>query len=80
MPPACVVERSGRSGGVVYVARDGVARRTEVKLGGDNGSLVEILSGIKPGRSRDPAGTPVEDGMRITIAAVIHRGERGEFE
>ena len=55
LPPACVVERSGRSGGVVYVARDGIARRTEVKLGGDNGSLVEVLSGLKPGRRRDPA-------------------------
>ena len=50
VPPACVVEHIGRSGGVVYVVRDGVARRTEVKLGGDNGSLAEILSGIKPGR------------------------------
>ena len=39
----------------VYVVRDGVARRTEVKLGGDDGSLVEILSGIKPGRCRGPA-------------------------
>jgi HlyD family secretion protein len=69
LPPACVVERSGRSGGVVYVARDGVARRTEVKLGGDNGSLVEIVSGIKP----DDAvilhsGTPLEDGMHVATA------------
>ena len=69
LPPACIAERSGRSGGVVYVARDGVARRTEVKLGGDNGSLVEILSGIKP----DDAvilrsGTPLEDGMRVATA------------
>ena len=48
LPPACVVERSGRSGGVVYVARDGIAHRAEVKLGGDNGSLVEVLSGLKP--------------------------------
>ncbi len=70
LPPACIVERSGRSGGVVYVARDGVARRTEVKLGGDNGSLVEILSGIKPDdvvvlRS----GTPIEDGMRVATSS-----------
>ncbi len=69
LPPACIAERSGRSGGVVYVARDGVARRAEVKLGGDNGSLVEILSGIKP----DDAvilrsGTPLEDGMRVATA------------
>ena len=51
---------------MVFVARDGIARRTEVKLGGDNGSLVEVLSGLKP----DDAvilrsGTPMEDGMRV---------------
>ena len=37
LPAACVVEHSGRAGGVVFVVRDGIARRTEVKLGGDNG-------------------------------------------
>ena len=48
VPAACVVEHSGRSGGVVFVVRDGIARRTEVKLGGDNGSQAEIRSGIGP--------------------------------
>ena len=52
VPAACVVEHSGRSGGVVFVVRDGIARRTEVKLGGDNGSQAEIRSGIRPGRFR----------------------------
>ena len=70
VPPACVIEHVGRNHGVVYVVRDGVARRTEVKLGGDNGSLVEILSGI----GSDDAvifrsGAPVEDGIRVTSVA-----------
>ena len=39
VPAACVVEHSGRSGGVVFVVRDGIVERTEVKLGGDNGTL-----------------------------------------
>ena len=57
------------TGGAVYVAHDGIARRTEIKIGGDNGSLVEILSGVKA----DDAvvlrsSTPVEDGMRVSIA------------
>jgi HlyD family secretion protein len=66
VPAACVVEHSGRSGGVVFVVRDGIARRTEVKLGGDNGSQVEIRSGINPGDSIVlPSGTPLEDGMRV---------------
>jgi RND family efflux transporter MFP subunit len=69
VPPACIFERVGRTQGVVYVARDGVARRTEVKLGGDNGTFVEIRAGIGPD---DPiimrSGTPIEDGMQIVTA------------
>jgi RND family efflux transporter MFP subunit len=66
VPSACVVEHSGRSRGVVYVARDGEAHKTVVKLGGDNGTLAEILSGIKP----DDAvvlrsSTPLEDGILV---------------
>jgi RND family efflux transporter MFP subunit len=69
VPPACVFERMGRDQGVVYVARDGVAHRTEVRLGGDNGSLVEIRSGLRPDdllilRS----GTPIEDGTAVDTA------------
>jgi HlyD family secretion protein len=69
VPANGIFARIGRSQGVVYIARDGVARRTEVKLGGDNGTLVEILSGIRPDdlvilRS----ATPVEDGMRVATA------------
>jgi HlyD family secretion protein len=69
LPAACVVEHSGRSGGVVYVVRDGLAKRTEIKLGGDNGTYAEIRSGIKPDDSVVlPSGTPLEDGMRVTVA------------
>jgi HlyD family secretion protein len=69
VPAACVVEHTGRSGGVVYVARDGIVRRTEVTLGGDNGTYAEVRSGIKPDDSIIlPSGTPLEDGMRVTVA------------
>ena len=65
---ACVVEHNGRSGGVVFVVRDGLAKRTEVKLGGDNGTYAEIRSGIKPDDSVIlPSGTPLEDGMPVTV-------------
>ncbi len=68
VPAACVVEHSGRSGGFVFVVRDGVARRTEVKLGGDTGSQVEIRSGITPDDSIVlPSGTPLEDGMQVKV-------------
>ena len=69
LPSACIVEHSGRAGGAVFVVRDGVARRTEVKLGGDNGAQVEILSGIGPDDAVvRPGGTPLEDGMRVDVA------------
>ena len=43
-----------------------MARRAEVKLGGDNGSLVEVLAGLEPGDAVIVrSGTPVEDGMRV---------------
>jgi HlyD family secretion protein len=71
VPAACVVEHTGRSGGVVYVVRDGVVKRTEVKLGGDNGTYAEIRSGIKPDDSIVlPSGIPLEDGMRVTVNQV----------
>ncbi len=69
VPTACIFEHVGRSRGVVYLARDGVARRTEVKLGGDNGTQAEILSGIRPDDLViQRSATPVEDGMRIAPA------------
>jgi HlyD family secretion protein len=69
VPAACVVEHSGRSGGIVYVVRAGIARRTEVKLGGDNGTEAEIRSGIMPDNSVIiPSGTPLEDGMPVAVA------------
>ncbi len=70
LPAPCVVEHNGQSGGVVFVVRDGIARRTEVKLGGDNGSQIEVVSGISPDDSiAVPAGAPLEDGMRVVDAA-----------
>ncbi len=72
VPAACVVEHSGRSSGVVFVVRDGIARRTEVKLGGDNGTYAEIRSGIAPDDVIVvPSGTPLEDGMRVTVADTL---------
>lgn len=66
VPSACVVEHIGRSRGAVFAVRDGVAHRVEVQLGGDNGTLAEILSGIAPDEALVlRSATPVEDGMRV---------------
>ena len=66
VPAACVVEHSGRSGGVVFVVRDGIARRTEVKLGGDNGTYAEIRSGIEPD---DPSSSRPERPLKTECAS-----------
>ncbi len=71
VPPACVMEHSGQTHGVVYLVRDGLAHRTAVELGADNGSLVEVLSGIKPGDSVVMrSGVPLEDGLAVVAEAV----------
>lgn len=67
VPAACVVGHGGRGKGVVFVAREKAARRTPVTLGADDGSSVEILTGlgpnddviVRPGTSLDD-GAPVE--------------------
>ncbi len=70
VPPACVMEHSGQTHGVVYVVRDGLAHRTPVELGADNGSLVEVLSGINPSDSVVlRSGVPLEDGLAVVAAS-----------
>jgi HlyD family secretion protein len=66
LPPACVSEHRGRSGGILYVVDKGIVRRTEVKLGADNGVLVEILEGLAPNASVVVhADSPLADGLQV---------------
>jgi HlyD family secretion protein len=75
VPSSAIVEHTGHSGGVVFVVRDGIARRAEIKLGGDNGSQSEVLSGIGPDDLVIlPSGTPLEDGMRVHVSAEPQKG------
>ncbi len=70
IPRACVVESAGRTKGIVFVVRDGAARRLMVELGADNGSLVEVLSGL--GQSDDVvlrSGIRLENGLPVLAAA-----------
>lgn len=48
VPASCVVSHAGRGKATLFVVRDGRARRTPVTLGGDDGTSVEILSGVGP--------------------------------
>jgi RND family efflux transporter MFP subunit len=69
VPSSCLVERSESGKGVVYVVRDGHARRVSVRYSEDNGLKVGIVSGLKP----DDAvvlrpGTSLADGVPVAVA------------
>ncbi len=48
LPAACLTGHSANGNATAFVVRDNKARRTSVKVGSDDGSLVEILSGLRP--------------------------------
>ena len=48
IPSACLIEQSGQGEGAVYVVKDGKVRRQPVRVGADNGSEIEVLSGLEP--------------------------------
>ena len=70
VPVACVVERPAKGKGVVQVVRDGKVRRVKVDLGADNGTLVEVASGV--GADDEVVlrtSTPLEDDMTVVAKA-----------
>ena len=46
LPSPALIQDSGHGEGSVYVARDGKAHKTTVRVGRDNGLVVEILAGL----------------------------------
>jgi HlyD family secretion protein len=66
VPVACVLDRSGKGRGVVQVVREGKIQRLKVELGADNGTLVEVSSGLGV---EDVvvlrSSIPLEEGMAI---------------
>jgi HlyD family secretion protein len=69
LPSICLVGRSPRGGGSVYVVRDGKARLTPVRVGTDNGLRVAVLEGL---HVSDEVilrpGSDLVDGAPIRIA------------
>lgn len=48
VPASCLTGHSANGNAMAFVVRDNKARRTAVKVGSDDGTLVEILFGLRP--------------------------------
>jgi multidrug efflux pump subunit AcrA (membrane-fusion protein) len=71
IPSACVVGYTGRGQASVYLIRDDKARRTPVTTGNDDGSSVEILSGLSPNdQVIVRPGNVLEDGTPLLAGPV----------
>lgn len=70
VPSPSVVDRTNGGKGAVFVVRNGVARKVSVRIGGDNGRKVGILSGLRPDDLviTRPGGD-LADGTAVTVAA-----------
>ena len=66
LPTACILDRSGKGQGVVQVVRDGKVDRVKVTLGADNGTLVEMDSGLGPDDDVVlRSSTTLDPGMKV---------------
>jgi RND family efflux transporter MFP subunit len=71
VPAGCVVGHAERGQAALYVVRDGKARRVAVTTGGDDGSSVEILSGIDPDdQVIVRPGNSLEDGTPVAATLI----------
>jgi RND family efflux transporter MFP subunit len=71
VPSSCLVNKTDKGEGTVYVVRDSKAHLVPVRVGMDNGVDTEVLKGLKPGEeviNNPPSG--IEDGVPVTVAVV----------
>ena len=65
-PEIVILDRSGKGQGVVQVVRDGKVDRVKVTLGADNGTLVEVDSGLDPDDDVVlRSSTALDPGMKV---------------
>jgi multidrug efflux pump subunit AcrA (membrane-fusion protein) len=73
IPTACLSGKTKNGKAFVYVAKSGVARKTPVILGADNGLRVEVLQGLS---SQDDIvinpGPRLRDGARVSAGTPAH--------
>jgi RND family efflux transporter MFP subunit len=68
IPSDCIQDRTPKGAGYVFVVREGMTQRADVTFGNDDGSRVEVLSGLSPG---EPVvfggGSPLSPGVRVEV-------------
>lgn len=70
VPVTCVVDRSGKGDGSVRIVREGRVHEQKVELGADDGSSVEVVSGLAPDDQVIlRAGAALEEGMAVAVDA-----------
>ena len=71
VPASCILGHSANGNATAYVVQDHKARRTPVRVGNDDGRLVEILSGLRPDDEVVVRpGSNLDDGAPV-IATII---------
>lgn len=70
VPVACVIDRSGQSDGAVRVVRDGRVHQQKVELGADDGTTVEVVSGLGPDDHVVlRTDSPLKEGTSVVVDA-----------
>ena len=68
IPLTCLVDRADTKA-AVFVVRDGHAKRTQVRLGSDNGLRVEVVSGVTAADQVILSPSSVTDNQAVTVSA-----------
>ncbi len=69
VPDVAIQKQVGSSERFVFVIKDGKAERRRVVLGRQNGSMIDVLSGVEPGEEvAVTALSRLDDGVEVEIA------------
>jgi HlyD family secretion protein len=75
VPASCVVGHSTNARAIAFVVRDGKACRVPVTIGNDDGSDIEVISGLNPADEVvNRPGSSLDDGSTVIATVMPSRG------
>ncbi len=78
VPASCVVGHSANARAAAFVVRDGKAHRVPITIGDDDGSSVEVISGLNPADEVViRPGSSLDDGAPVIATTTPSRGPTG---